>query len=791
MRSQPLDLIGGFYQDDSLPWACQDTVNWIPEAAEAQGTRTPSILRDAPGLRPSVQVGTGPIRGMRNVEGKLLVVSGTQLYQISNDLVAIPRGTIPGTGRVSMAHNSRSGGNQVTIVNGNAGYVYDTNALTLTRITDAGYPGAFVVDFVDGYMAQIEPLRRYWFHSELTQALDYNTLDRYPAEGQPDALVTLLVDHREVWVFGERTIEPFVNVGAATNTFQRASNTVIENGCSAKFSPAKLDNSIFWLDELGIVRRAQGYTATRISTSAIEKAIADLDWSRAFGFTITDRGHAIYYLTFPDGYTFGYDLVTGLWHRRASYGLDRWRVAAIAYWNGAYMCGDFQQGLLYALDWDYPYDGVLPHVRERVTGVTHDNQTRVLVPYVELIVDNGRQLVASVEAPDQPDGPSITGNAPNGSVGMAYSYAYTPTGGEAPLVVALAPGSTALPDGLTLSSAGVLSGTPTTLGAYSWTVRVTDANGLYDDLADSADIASGSWLFGPVNQNGVSGGSTDYYLRASTPAALPASTPVAIPSPMSGIGRISVANGLVFLHNDDGSQNAQVSSDGGITWTECDDSLYSAAFGVLDVYWNGAFYYWANIRSADGITWGAIPNFPAVTVDAWYARESDGLYLVAATNGNIYTTLDDGATAFTTRTSPFGGATFSAFESNGTRIYGGAAGGIGVGYSDDAFATAATASATGAGSYKKFASTVWLGQRVAGFIKRSTDGTAWADSQATVTYMANQHFIDYGNSTFAFCDTTAANTHRIYSSADAGAPWTDRGLVYGPGASIAFVEVMP
>jgi hypothetical protein len=488
---QPLDLIGGFYQDESLPWACQDTVNWIPEAAEAQGTRTPTILRDAPGLRPKVQVGEGPIRGMRNVEGKLLVVSGNTLYQISNELIAIPRGTIPGTGLVSMAHNARSGGNQVVIVNGAAGYVYDTNLLTLEKITDAGYPGAFVVDFVDGYMAQIEPLRRYWFHSELTNALEYNTLDRYPAEGQPDALVTLLVDHREVWVFGERTIEPFVNTGAATNTFARASNTVIEHGCSAKFSPAKLDNSIFWLDELGIVRRAQGYTAVRVSTGPIEQAIASLDWKRAFGFTMTENGHAVYYLTFPDGYTFGYDIVTGLWHRRASYGLDRWRVNGLVYWNGEYIAGDFQQGLLYGLDWAYPFDGDLPHVRSRRTGVTHNNQDRVLVPYAELIVDTGREAQGESIAPPQPLAPSITGAAPDEAISTAYSYAYTVTGSATPLVVTLLSGE--LPPGLSLSTAGVLSGTTGgSSGVYSFTLRVTDANGLFDDLNDG--IAIGAFL---------------------------------------------------------------------------------------------------------------------------------------------------------------------------------------------------------------------------------------------------------------------------------------------------------
>lgn len=57
---QPLDLLGGFSTDDSLPWSCQDTVNWLPVFAEAQGTRTPIKLVDAPGLRPWVWIGHYP-----------------------------------------------------------------------------------------------------------------------------------------------------------------------------------------------------------------------------------------------------------------------------------------------------------------------------------------------------------------------------------------------------------------------------------------------------------------------------------------------------------------------------------------------------------------------------------------------------------------------------------------------------------------------------------------------------------------------------------------------------------
>jgi len=60
MRRDPVDIIGGFYTDESLPWSCQDTVNYIPVRAEVAGTRTPAKLVDAPGLRPFVWIGHYP-----------------------------------------------------------------------------------------------------------------------------------------------------------------------------------------------------------------------------------------------------------------------------------------------------------------------------------------------------------------------------------------------------------------------------------------------------------------------------------------------------------------------------------------------------------------------------------------------------------------------------------------------------------------------------------------------------------------------------------------------------------
>jgi large repetitive protein len=62
---------------------------------------------------------------------------------------------------------------------------------------------------------------------------------------------------------------------------------------------------------------------------------------------------------------------------------------------------------------------------------------------------------------------------PSGIVGTSYSLTFAATGGTTPYRWSVASGS--LPAGLTLSNAGVLSGTPTSVGTFNFTVRATDS----------------------------------------------------------------------------------------------------------------------------------------------------------------------------------------------------------------------------------------------------------------------------------------------------------------------------
>lgn len=524
MRQQPINLIGGFYADESRHWSVQDTCNWLPVVAEQQGTLTPAKLATPPGLRSYQQIGTGPIRGMHDCEGQRFVVSGRTLYRITNAGVGIPLGTIPGVGRVSISHNQFGGGNQVLLCNGapGGGYVYDTRAQTFERITDPGFPGSLQTAYIDSYLLGVEPGGRFWFHSNLADATDYNTLDRYEAEAAPDRIVGLAVSQFEVIVFGERTAEFYGNAGGATGTFQ-SKRAVIDRGCASRHTICNLDNSVFWLGDDGIVYRLEGYAARRVSTVPLERALAGLRWSDAFAFAWEDKGHKVYYLTFPDGQTWGYDVVCGLWHRRESYGLSRWRLNDVVRWGNAWFGGDFQNGRIWQLDWDYPAEGGQPMVSERTSPVMADNQSAFIAASVELIMGTGQQPVAiSGEFPEQPPRPEISGQAPDGVKGVPLEYAYTASGGTGALAFSISAGQ--LPSGLSLSSAGVLTGSPAMSGSYTFTVRVTDTKGMWAEVVDVVRVLGG-----------VVALATDRYLFERAGADLVETVPVAFNSSSRGI----------------------------------------------------------------------------------------------------------------------------------------------------------------------------------------------------------------------------------------------------------------
>jgi hypothetical protein len=68
----------------------------------------------------------------------------------------------------------------------------------------------------------------------------------------------------------------------------------------------------------------------------------------------------------------------------------------------------------------------------------------------------------------------LTATLPGATKGAAYSFTLNAEGGLGPYTWSKSSGT--IPSGLTLSSAGVLSGTPTASGTFSMTVKIADKN---------------------------------------------------------------------------------------------------------------------------------------------------------------------------------------------------------------------------------------------------------------------------------------------------------------------------
>ena len=79
---------------------------------------------------------------------------------------------------------------------------------------------------------------------------------------------------------------------------------------------------------------------------------------------------------------------------------------------------------------------------------------------------------------------------PGATTGTSYGQTVTASGGTGPYTFAVTAGS--LPAGLSLSSGGVLSGTPTALGNFSFTVTATDANSCTGSAAYTLNVACGA-----------------------------------------------------------------------------------------------------------------------------------------------------------------------------------------------------------------------------------------------------------------------------------------------------------
>lgn len=360
-------ILGQAYVARSINAADNRLVNLFPEAIP-DGGKEAGFLNRAPGLQFLQTVGTGPIRALwaHQTNGSdFYVVSGIQVFKLTSTS-ATPQllGTVSGTGPVSIADN----GAVIFFACNGPSYTYFEPTGEFNQITDENFPGAVTVAYIDNLFVFNEPNSQRIYSVDTVDPLTatyiyplvFNATDVSSADGSPDGVVAINVDHRQMWVFGTDSVEVWYNAGLANFPLTPVQGAFNEIGCAAPYSVAKLDNALFWLGTdargQGIVYKNNGYSGVRVSTHAIEYAIAQYgNISDAVAYTYQQEGHAFYVLNFPSASkTWVYDVSVQAWHERASgnEGQYRHRSNCQCNFGGTIIVGDFENGNIYAFDLD-------------------------------------------------------------------------------------------------------------------------------------------------------------------------------------------------------------------------------------------------------------------------------------------------------------------------------------------------------------------------------------------------------------------------------------------------------
>lgn len=313
-----------------------------------------------PGIRAIIEVEDySHCRGSIEINGVVLAALDERLVTISlsgGTYLVTDIGAFSGDETVYFARNNKSPTPDIVAVT-------DSTAFIVSMTTGASaYPDADV-----GSPNSVTSLAGYFFFSYGNARMrssglndtTINTLDTAFAESKPDGLWRVIPIGKNLLACGPFTIEIWPIAGNPVG-FPFSYLDTIPRGLAGPDAVAGWENGwsntiIFAADD-GQVYKLAGDAPTPISNSSVSTAIEAVeDKSTLKAIVYTHEGHAIWALSSPD-WTWCYDLSTGSWFERKSYGQDRWRGASAVKCFGAWVIGDSETGKFGIIDPEYHYE---------------------------------------------------------------------------------------------------------------------------------------------------------------------------------------------------------------------------------------------------------------------------------------------------------------------------------------------------------------------------------------------------------------------------------------------------
>lgn len=391
MPNIPINVTGASYKSRSLPLSAQTTKNFYPELVDNHSAKSPLVLHSFPGLK---LFGTafGEDRGMHEFNSQLYKVTGTTLYSVDSLGVHTSIGEIGGNSRCRFDVI----GSVLVIVSG--GKVWSYNLTTLAEITDVDLESPNSATHLNNQIIYDGAGGRFAV-SDVGDATSIDALNYATAESNADDLLMPYVFNQILYLFGDKTIEPWYNSGVGSPPFDRIEGGMIPVGLGSIDSVSNNDDYIYFLGDDSKVYTLTGSTEDSVSSIALSHSIESYNVvSDAIGFCFTMEGQEFYMLTFPsEDRTWCFSQSTKFWFELGTTGRHYANDHVFIYRKN--LVSDYKNGNIYELDLDTFTDNGDEIQRIRDTGPIHSGLIgepgkTVEMSRFELIMETGTGTAA-------------------------------------------------------------------------------------------------------------------------------------------------------------------------------------------------------------------------------------------------------------------------------------------------------------------------------------------------------------------------------------------------------------
>lgn len=393
--------MGPAYMLRSRNAECEICMNLYTELIETQKGKDTWSLNKCPGKSSQCVPEVARVRGMAEVNGVLYAAVGVTVYRMDFTFTPVAIGTIPnGTNGAVKIAASRT---QIVFIADSSAYLYDIATTAFTFINWYGAAqGVVSVGYLNTFFLFLKIEGDGFFYSNPGDANAGSALQVVVGDANANQFTTMIVDHEEVWLLGNRITQVFATTTDPNFPFvARLSDGTIEEGIDSPNSIVKAGNMLLWLgaDQRGhaVVWKAEGYTPVRASNYGVENAIEQMTTTNdAVGWTYREAGHDFYVLNFiTENQTWVLDILTGHWHQRASWsstGIAGFRAdrgfCATAAFNHI-IVGDRTSGNIYIQSLDYNDDNgnIMKWIRQGPDG--NNLGKRVSYSRLEILMQTG------------------------------------------------------------------------------------------------------------------------------------------------------------------------------------------------------------------------------------------------------------------------------------------------------------------------------------------------------------------------------------------------------------------